>query len=308
MGQNLFFPRLKKLEQKNPEKVARVAKQYSKIFKKSPIAYYFLSADQLEKFSNETDGKKRHKAMYQSIKYATLAQKYGEKRGFNKKEEWLAHRKKIKRTDYFYFQESDFSQKMARLEEKYYLFMSYGKNKFLTDDRLNIEFPADQKIDTLFYGLPTGNEFIKLMFKDEEQKMLKLINDERSNLSLCTMVIDSSLSAACRYHAYDMATQNYFDHIGYDLGKDGRVYFANRPFERIRQFYNQSRVLNDNNASERGIRNLKVKMKISNQFKSYTFAQHFAVIRSVIDTTIKNGQDVFNALSNLASQDLNPAE
>ncbi len=64
----------------------------------------------------------------------------------------------------------------------------------------------------------------------------------------------------------------------------------------------------DNNAYERGIRNLKVKMKISNQFKSYTFAQHFAVIRSVIDTTIKNGQDVFNALSNLASQDLNPTE
>jgi len=64
----------------------------------------------------------------------------------------------------------------------------------------------------------------------------------------------------------------------------------------------------DNNASERGIRNLKVKMKISNQFKSYEFAQHFAVIRSVIDTTIKNGQDVFNALSNLAGQDLCPAE
>jgi transposase len=64
----------------------------------------------------------------------------------------------------------------------------------------------------------------------------------------------------------------------------------------------------DNNASERGIRNVKVKMKISNQFKSLQFAQHFAVIRSVIDTTIKNGQDVFNALTNLAAQNINPAE
>jgi transposase len=64
----------------------------------------------------------------------------------------------------------------------------------------------------------------------------------------------------------------------------------------------------DNNASERGIRNIKVKMKISNQFKSYEFAQHFAVIRSIIDTTIKNGQDVFNALTNLAAQNLTPAE
>jgi transposase len=64
----------------------------------------------------------------------------------------------------------------------------------------------------------------------------------------------------------------------------------------------------DNNASERGIRNIKVKMKISNQFKSYEFAQHFAVIRSVVDTTIKNGQDVFNALTNLANQELLAAE
>ncbi|MEA1873458.1 MAG: transposase [Bacteroidota bacterium] len=64
----------------------------------------------------------------------------------------------------------------------------------------------------------------------------------------------------------------------------------------------------DNNASERGIRNIKVKMKVSNQFKSYEFAQHFAVIRSVVDTTIKNGQDVFNALTNLANQELLAAE
>lgn len=43
----------------------------------------------------------------------------------------------------------------------------------------------------------------------------------------------------------------------------------------------------DNNRSERAIRNTKVKMKISNQFKSFDFANHYAVIRSVIDTTIK---------------------
>lgn len=56
----------------------------------------------------------------------------------------------------------------------------------------------------------------------------------------------------------------------------------------------------DNNASERAIRTAKVKMKVSNQFKSLTGAQCFAVLRSVIDTTIKNSQNVFGALSNLA--------
>jgi transposase len=64
----------------------------------------------------------------------------------------------------------------------------------------------------------------------------------------------------------------------------------------------------DNNGSERAIRNAKVKMKISNQFKSFDFANHYAVIRSVIDTTIKNSNNVFNSLSCLANQILIPAE
>lgn len=64
----------------------------------------------------------------------------------------------------------------------------------------------------------------------------------------------------------------------------------------------------DNNGSERAIRNAKVKMKISNQFKSFEFAKHYAVIRSVIDTTIKNSNKVFEALSCLANQNLLDAE
>jgi transposase len=50
----------------------------------------------------------------------------------------------------------------------------------------------------------------------------------------------------------------------------------------------------DNNSSERAFRMVKVKTKISGQFKSL---QHeFAVIRSVIDTAIKNGQSAFEAI------------
>ena len=52
----------------------------------------------------------------------------------------------------------------------------------------------------------------------------------------------------------------------------------------------------DNNASERAIRNVKVKQKISGQFKTSKTAQNFAVIRSVIDTTIKNSCNVLQAL------------
>ncbi len=56
----------------------------------------------------------------------------------------------------------------------------------------------------------------------------------------------------------------------------------------------------DNNASERAIRNIKVKQKISGQFKSLGGAFSFAVLRSITDTAIKNGQNVLHALNCIA--------
>ncbi len=57
----------------------------------------------------------------------------------------------------------------------------------------------------------------------------------------------------------------------------------------------------DNNASERAIRNIKVKQKISGQFKSPNGAFVFAILRSVTDTIIKNNQNVLNSLKMIAN-------
>jgi hypothetical protein len=57
----------------------------------------------------------------------------------------------------------------------------------------------------------------------------------------------------------------------------------------------------DNNASERAIRNIKVKQKVSGQFKSPTGGFAFAVLRSITDTIIKNNQNVFNSLKIIAN-------
>jgi transposase len=53
----------------------------------------------------------------------------------------------------------------------------------------------------------------------------------------------------------------------------------------------------DNNASERAIRNIKVKQKISGEFRSNRGADIFAVIRSVVDTIIKKGGDPMSSLA-----------
>jgi hypothetical protein len=56
----------------------------------------------------------------------------------------------------------------------------------------------------------------------------------------------------------------------------------------------------DNNGSERAIRNVVVKRKISGQYKSMDGAIIFATLRSVIDTAIKSGQNALNALYTIA--------
>ncbi|MDQ7061846.1 MAG: IS66 family transposase, partial [Sulfurimonas sp.] len=52
----------------------------------------------------------------------------------------------------------------------------------------------------------------------------------------------------------------------------------------------------DNNGSERAIRNVKVKQKVSGQFKSLEGAQNYANLRSVIDTSRKRGLNEFESL------------
>lgn len=71
--------------------------------------------------------------------------------------------------------------------------------------------------------------------------------------------------------------------------------------ECVLYFLLQSNVAPDNNGSERAIRNIKVKQKISGQFKSLQSANVFAVIRSIIDTSIKNGNNVLYALHKIAT-------
>lgn len=69
----------------------------------------------------------------------------------------------------------------------------------------------------------------------------------------------------------------------------------------ILHFLTQSDVTPDNNGSERAIRNIKVKQKISGQFKTLQSANLFAILRSVIDTAIKNGNNVLYALHLIAT-------
>jgi hypothetical protein len=81
--------------------------------------------------------------------------------------------------------------------------------------------------------------------------------------------------------------------------------FINRPQKHRESIFAFLLYLNtppDNSGSERAIRNVKVKTKVSAQFRNTKgkVSDRFARIRSVIDTTVKNGQIFFCDLKCLA--------
>jgi len=65
-------------------------------------------------------------------------------------------------------------------------------------------------------------------------------------------------------------------------------------------FLDDPAVPSHNNGSEQAIRNVKVKQKVSGQFKTMFAAENFAILRSIIETATKNNQDVLPALNIIA--------
>ena len=72
----------------------------------------------------------------------------------------------------------------------------------------------------------------------------------------------------------------------------------NKYHEYLLTFLKVMEVPPDNNFSEQAIRNVKVKLKVSGQFRSEQGADYYAILRSIIDTTIKRKANVLQVLAN----------
>lgn len=70
--------------------------------------------------------------------------------------------------------------------------------------------------------------------------------------------------------------------------------------QHILTFLRHRDVPSDNNASERAVRPVKTKMKVSGQFKSTDGAEAYASLHSIIQTARKNGKDPYAAMLALA--------
>ena len=101
--------------------------------------------------------------------------------------------------------------------------------------------PNIQSQNSLFEGIPSGNERIVSSDHSMELRLIQLVNQFRRTRGLSTLKTDSSLTFSSRYHAADMANDNYFDHQTHDRsGKQLNQLCS--VFERIDKFTKQTSI------------------------------------------------------------------
>ena len=67
-------------------------------------------------------------------------------------------------------------------------------------------------------------------------------------------------------------------------------------------FLSDPHVPYDNNASERGVRKIKIKQKVSGCFRTDSGADDFAKLHSIAETAMKNGNSKFKAFLAVVQQ------
>lgn len=95
--------------------------------------------------------------------------------------------------------------------------------------------PEPNTNTSTFKGCPKGTENVAAQNEAFEKKVLELVNIERKKVGKPALVWSPDLARAARYHAADMATEEYFDHSSYDVENGVKTKVCDT-FERIAKF------------------------------------------------------------------------
>lgn len=260
---DFFFNRLEKLNNKDQKKCLEVAKRYIKIFPENSSAYYFSSIIYNERAdkSRSTSGKYRN--LKRAISHAiTFEQKDDGTIASNVN--WSDYTLDLTQRAYAIINKLEEED-----QERYSTALLKSINKLdntvvvTLDDVALVESeteavkiaPVGVMVDANsnheFFGMPIGNEIIVSASLTDEQELLKLINAERVKQGMGELVWEEDLAKAARYHAYDLATQDYFDHASFDRSGEKLVEVGGA-FDRIRKFYSKSYVNSENIAVGNG--------------------------------------------------------
>lgn len=265
-AKDFTFNRLNKLYEKDTKQCLEVAKRYMKYLPDNASAYYFAAIIYRDKVDNARTTKGKYLQINKSLSYAKKFVARDDQEIMDRVN-WDLVVNSLELTTSEVIEEladSEFSDLGVRLEKKLerYDFMNIvliadnGSSEIDNTSHLseelanteNISSPEIVKVPGHFYGLPAGTEIIESHSKPSEQEMLRLVNAERKKQGMEELVWEEDLAKACRYHAYDLGTQDYFEHASHDR-INGELVEVGGTFTRIRKFYNRTFVNSENIAA-----------------------------------------------------------
>ncbi len=266
-AKDILYNRLSKLYAKDQSKCLETAKRYINLFPDNASAYYFASViyDERSGKSRTVQGKYRNiqKAVGYAISFeekdnGEMALEVG---WDDYRQELTSHASEIVKS-LEVAGESKYSDnllaKLRNLDENVSVVIvtTTVKKSEETPEISELEANSsplemvrvDEHSTIRFFGLPRGNELVTSADLEGEQEVLALINEERIRKGMDPLEWNEDLARAARYHAYDLATQDYFDHGSYDR-KNGELEKVGGTFERIRKFYSKTFVNSENIAA-----------------------------------------------------------
>ena len=249
------YKRLNKLYNSNQEKCLKTAKRYIKLFPKKAASYYFVSVIYFEKTDNARNVRGKYLHMSKALNYAKKFEKINDE-DIMISVDWeiylinLEEKSTLIMVELTDVQQDDLS---ARLMAKLGKLDRFETIKSIEDVEVTKleeigSVPESFRMPAQFYGMASGNEVVRSYSLSHEQDLLKLINAERKKQGMNPLEWEEDLAKACRYHAFDLGSQGYFNHNSYDRNKNDLIEVGGT-FERIRKFYNDTFVNSENIAA-----------------------------------------------------------
>lgn len=250
---NWTYNRLHRLYESDPWKCVDVSKRIMTRAPEKPSPFYFASTIYSEKQKTHGQIKTRYMMMSKSLRYATKFEEIGDLNMMSKVN-WGAFVLQLRddtdalMIDLDAHNLSYLGDKLDRKCEN--LLLLHNKVIIVEDPNEGLasttieqnneeevvenETPSNHE-GAGYFGLASGKEVAPSANKIQEQKLLEMINEERKALFMKELKWNNDLARAARYHANDMAGQEYTMNESYDR-IDGELVFVADAQERIGQF------------------------------------------------------------------------
>ncbi len=236
--------------QKNSDRCLEIAKKHISKRPDRAEPYYFATLIYKDRFSEANTIKSKYTNLSRSMSYAY---RFDKKPVDILKEEvqWEYYKDELSKSALeliYELNREKLNERVVKLEKKYNRLMDKPIEKTKKKETKPIATIKSEFKNGEYFGLATGNEIIESADLEGEIQLLALINEERKAQGMEPLVWDENLAKAARYHACDLATQNYFNHNSHDK-INGKLVEVAGTFDRIRKFYTASFANSENIAA-----------------------------------------------------------